>query len=61
MATMEGYLLKRGQAAAKKRYFVLQGSNLTYYGQKDEEVPRGHMVLGPDSRIIELAGKKGES
>ena len=60
MARVEGYLFKRGQMGNKRRYFVLDGSNLLYYGQKDEAAPRSQMVLGADSKIVELAGKKGE-
>ena len=59
--TMEGYLLKRGQMTAKRRYFTLKGSNLTYYGAKEEDIPRGQLTLGPDSRIVEITGKRGKS
>lgn len=57
---MEGYLLKRGQMTAKKRWFVLDGSNLTYYGAKEEDIPRGQLTLGADSRILEITGKRGK-
>jgi hypothetical protein len=56
----EGFLLKKGQMGSKSRYFVLEGSTLTYYGAKEETVPRGQLTLGADSRISEVAGKKGK-
>jgi len=66
----EGYLLKRGQMTAKRRYFILEHdergtSTLSYWGSKQEmenAVPaRGLLVLGADSRIQELAsiGRRG--
>jgi hypothetical protein len=60
---MEGYLLKRGQmGTTKRRYFVLEGPVLAYYaGPAPEErgVPRGRLVLGPDSRVVEVTGRRG--
>lgn len=57
---IEGYLLKRGNMTAKRRYFALEGINLTYFGSKEETVPRGQLQLGADSRVVGLAGGKGE-
>lgn len=60
---IEGWLLKRGHAGqAKRRFFVLLGPVLAYYrGQAPEEkqVPRGQLVLGPESRVIKVPGRRG--
>lgn len=60
---MEGWLLKRGQmGTAKRRYFVLEGPVLAYYGShvpEERQAPRGQLVLGPDSRVVELTGRRG--
>lgn len=60
---MEGWLLKRGHVGpAKRRYFVLQGPVLAYYGApaaEERQAPRGQLVLGPDSRVVEVPGRRG--
>jgi hypothetical protein len=72
LTILEGYLLKRGQMTAKRRYFSLQHdednastSTLTYWGSKEEmeaNVPaRGQLLLGADGRLQDLAptGRRG--
>jgi hypothetical protein len=59
MPIIEGYLLKRGNMTTKRRYFVLDGINLTYFGAKEETVPRGQLQLGADSKVVGLQGGKG--
>lgn len=61
---MEGWLLKRGQmGTAKRRYFVLDGKVLAYYGgdtaEERQQAPRGQLVLGPDARFAEATGRRG--
>jgi len=67
LTILEGYLLKRGQMTAKRRYFSLQhdgdnasgASTLTYWGSKEEmeaNAPaRGQLLLGADGRLQDLA------
>eukprot|EP00624_Nannochloropsis_granulata_P003638 evm.model.NODE_28365_length_4290_cov_18.676689.1 len=73
LTILEGYLLKRGQMTAKRRYFSLQHheegnastSTLTYWGSKEEmeaNIPaRGQLLLGADGRLQDLAptGRRG--
>jgi len=61
MARVEGILLKKSYISYRPRFFVLDGSNLLYKNDKEEEKERNLMTLTTDSTVIEFAAKRGES
>ncbi|CAM9105426.1 unnamed protein product, partial [Discosporangium mesarthrocarpum] len=52
---IEGYLIKKGGASWKQRWFTLDGPVVLYYQRVKDRQPRGRMVLMPESRVANLA------